>query len=191
LTVARHRFDADRARMLQALNEIGVDIELALAAQFRTIRIRNWERGALIDPDRERAVEHALRHQIDRQASLLAVADPDGDAATGRLTCAFRAGRSEAVRIAVGPVDANLGPRLIGELHGPRITGGFGSAGGALAGGILLGVLQALAIVLLGAGFKNVAALSVLLVVLLVFPSGLFAGLKALAAKLRSQSAAR
>ena len=47
------------------------------------------------------------------------------------------------------------------------------------------------AIVLLGAGFKNVAALSVLLVVLLVFPSGLFAGLKALAAKLRSQSAAR
>ena len=70
------------------------------------------------------------------------------------------------------------------------IIGGFGSAGGALAGGILLGVLQALAIVLLGAGFKNVAALSILLLVLLVFPSGLFAGLKALGARMRRPSAA-
>lgn len=56
------------------------------------------------------------------------------------------------------------------------IIGGFGRAGGALAGGLLLGVLQALAIVMLGAGFKNVAALSVLLIVLLLFPNGLFAG---------------
>jgi branched-chain amino acid transport system permease protein len=64
------------------------------------------------------------------------------------------------------------------------IIGGFGSAGGALAGGVLLGVIQAVAIVLLGAGFKNVAALSVLLVVLLAFPSGLFAGVKALTARL-------
>jgi len=60
------------------------------------------------------------------------------------------------------------------------IIGGFGNAGGALAGGLLLGVAQALAIVLLGAGFKNVAALSVLLLVLLVFPSGVFTGVKEL-----------
>jgi branched-chain amino acid transport system permease protein len=59
------------------------------------------------------------------------------------------------------------------------IIGGFGNAAGALAGGILLGVLQAVAIVLFGAGFKNVAALSTLLVVLLLFPNGLFAGLTA------------
>lgn len=58
------------------------------------------------------------------------------------------------------------------------IIGGFGSAAGALAGGVLLGVLQAVAIVLFGAGFKNVAALSVLLLVLFLFPSGIFAGLK-------------
>lgn len=64
------------------------------------------------------------------------------------------------------------------------IIGGFGRAGGALAGGLLLGVLQALAIVVLGAGFKNVAALSVLLIVLLLFPNGLFAGV-ALGARAR------
>ncbi len=54
------------------------------------------------------------------------------------------------------------------------IIGGFGNAGGALAGGLLLGVAQAVAIVVFGAGFKNVAALSLLLLVLLVFPGGLF-----------------
>ena len=57
------------------------------------------------------------------------------------------------------------------------IIGGFGSAAGALAGGVLLGVLQALAIVVFGAGFKNVVALTVLLIVLLLFPIGIFAGL--------------
>jgi branched-chain amino acid transport system permease protein len=54
------------------------------------------------------------------------------------------------------------------------IIGGFGNAGGALAGGLLLGIAQAVAIVVFGAGYKNVAALSLLLLVLLVFPGGLF-----------------
>ncbi|MBL8376870.1 MAG: branched-chain amino acid ABC transporter permease [Burkholderiales bacterium] len=54
------------------------------------------------------------------------------------------------------------------------ILGGFGSAGGAFAGGIMLGVAQAAAIVTFGAGFKNVAALSILLVFLLARPAGLF-----------------
>jgi len=54
------------------------------------------------------------------------------------------------------------------------ILGGFGNAAGAFAGGIMLGVAQALAIVFFGAGFKNVAALSILLVFLLTRPQGLF-----------------
>ncbi len=54
------------------------------------------------------------------------------------------------------------------------ILGGFGNALGAFIGGIMLGVAQALAVVLFGAGFKNVAALSILLVFLLVRPSGIF-----------------
>jgi len=57
------------------------------------------------------------------------------------------------------------------------IIGGFGSAPAALAGGILLGVVQSGAIVVFGAGYKNVIALTVLLIVLLFFPRGLFGGL--------------
>jgi branched-chain amino acid transport system permease protein len=53
------------------------------------------------------------------------------------------------------------------------IIGGFGSAPAALLGGLLLGVAQALAIVTFGAGAKNIAALSIMLLVLLFFPRGL------------------
>lgn len=58
------------------------------------------------------------------------------------------------------------------------IVGGFGRPLGAFAGGILLGIAQALAIVFLGAGFKNVAALSMLLLFLFVRPTGLFGSVK-------------
>lgn len=57
------------------------------------------------------------------------------------------------------------------------IIGGFGSAPAALAGGILLGLVQSGAIVVFGAGYKNVIALTILLIVLLFFPKGLFGGL--------------
>lgn len=53
------------------------------------------------------------------------------------------------------------------------IVGGFGRPLGAFAGGILLGVAQALAIVFLGAAFKNAAALSILLLFLFARPTGL------------------
>jgi branched-chain amino acid transport system permease protein len=53
------------------------------------------------------------------------------------------------------------------------IVGGFGRPLGALVGGIFLGVVQALAIVILGSAFKNIAALSILLLFLFVRPTGL------------------
>jgi branched-chain amino acid transport system permease protein len=58
------------------------------------------------------------------------------------------------------------------------IVGGFGRPLGALIGGILLGVGQSLAVVLLGAAFKNVAALSILLVFLFIRPTGVLGAAK-------------
>jgi branched-chain amino acid transport system permease protein len=58
------------------------------------------------------------------------------------------------------------------------IVGGFGRPLGAFAGGILLGVAQALAIVILGAAFKNIAALSILLLFLFARPTGLLGSAK-------------
>jgi branched-chain amino acid transport system permease protein len=53
------------------------------------------------------------------------------------------------------------------------IIGGFGRPLGALAGGIFLGIVQALAIVAVGSAFKNIAALSILLLFLFFRPTGL------------------
>lgn len=54
------------------------------------------------------------------------------------------------------------------------IVGGFGNPGGAFIGGMVLGLAQAIAIVTLGSGFKNIAALSILLVFISIRPMGLF-----------------
>lgn len=58
------------------------------------------------------------------------------------------------------------------------IVGGFGRPLGAFLGGIMLGVAQAVAIVSLGAGMKNIAALSLLLLFLFVRPSGILGAAK-------------
>lgn len=53
------------------------------------------------------------------------------------------------------------------------IVGGFGRPLGAFIGGIMLGLAQSIAIVAFGAGLKNVAALSVLLIFLFIRPGGI------------------
>jgi branched-chain amino acid transport system permease protein len=58
------------------------------------------------------------------------------------------------------------------------IVGGFGRPAGALIGGVLLGVGQSLAVVALGAAFKNVAALSILLLFLFIRPTGVLGAAK-------------
>jgi len=58
------------------------------------------------------------------------------------------------------------------------IVGGFGRPLGALVGGILLGIAQSLAVIVLGAGFKNVAALTILLLFLFVRPTGVLGAAK-------------
>jgi branched-chain amino acid transport system permease protein len=56
--------------------------------------------------------------------------------------------------------------------------GGLASAPGAIAGGLLLGVLEALGAGYIGSGYKDVAAFIVLLVVLFVRPEGLFGAVR-------------
>ena len=58
------------------------------------------------------------------------------------------------------------------------IVGGFGRPFGAFLGGIALGLAQAAAVVVLGSGMRNVAALSVLLVFLFVRPQGILGAAK-------------
>jgi branched-chain amino acid transport system permease protein len=57
------------------------------------------------------------------------------------------------------------------------IIGGFGNVGGALVGGLILGVLESLAVAFVSSGYKDVIVFTLLIVILLVRPSGLFGSL--------------
>jgi branched-chain amino acid transport system permease protein len=54
------------------------------------------------------------------------------------------------------------------------VLGGFGSIPGAIVGGIIIGVVESMAVLYLPEGFNNVAAYILLLIVLMVRPQGLF-----------------
>ena len=70
-------------------------------------------------------------------------------------------------------VHSNMG--LIGLKAFPAaVVGGFGSVPGSIVGGLIIGLVEALAGFYLPEGFKDVAAYVVVLVVLLVWPSGIF-----------------
>jgi branched-chain amino acid transport system permease protein len=70
-------------------------------------------------------------------------------------------------------VHANMG--FIGLKAFPAaVVGGFGSLPGAIVGGIIIGVVEALAGFYMAEGFKDIAAYVVVLVMLMVKPNGLF-----------------
>lgn len=56
------------------------------------------------------------------------------------------------------------------------IFGGLGSGGGAIVGGLLLGVLESLGAGIISSAYKDAIAFVVLLLVLFIKPSGLFGG---------------
>ena len=70
-------------------------------------------------------------------------------------------------------VHANMG--FIGLKAFPAaVVGGFGSIPGAIVGGLIIGLVESFAGFYLPEGFKDIAAYIVVLIVLMVKPSGLF-----------------
>ncbi len=72
-----------------------------------------------------------------------------------------------------GAIDPNVG--LIGiKAFAAAVIGGFGSLPGALAGGIIVGVIEPFASRYLPAGYSQIAPYALLLFVLIFRPNGLF-----------------
>ncbi len=72
-------------------------------------------------------------------------------------------------------VHANMG--FIGLKAFPAaVVGGFGSLPGAIVGGLVIGLVEAIAGFYLPEGFKDIAAYVVVLIMLVVKPNGLFGG---------------
>jgi branched-chain amino acid transport system permease protein len=92
------------------------------------------------------------------------------------LTWAISAGIGGIAGVLIAPIiylDPNLGTIGVKAFAG-AILGGFGSIPGAIIGGMLLGVLENLSGYFFNAGIKQVSTYILLVLVLIVRPSGLF-----------------
>ncbi len=67
-----------------------------------------------------------------------------------------------------------MGFDLLLPLFAAAILGGIGSMPGAVLGGLIVGVAEAAAVPLVGAGYRGAVAFAVLIAVLIVRPTGLF-----------------
>ena len=75
---------------------------------------------------------------------------------------------------AIGTMTPNLGFFLLLSLFAAVILGGIGNAYGALAGGLLLGVVQEWSTLVIDARWKIAVGFAILILVLVVRPQGLF-----------------
>ena len=87
----------------------------------------------------------------------------------GGLACA--AGIMVGITIQIRPY---MGFDLLLPLFAAAILGGIGSMPGAVAGGLIVGLAEAAAVPLVGAGYRGAVAFLVLIAVLIVRPTGLF-----------------
>lgn len=92
-------------------------------------------------------------------------------------TFALAGGLAGLTSLLVGPYTfavATLGSELALKGFVVLAIGGFGSMGGSLAGGLIVGLVEALASRYLGTQYSDLCIFAVLLIVLLARPAGLF-----------------
>jgi branched-chain amino acid transport system permease protein len=87
----------------------------------------------------------------------------------GSLACA--AGVMLGLTVQIRPF---MGFDLLLPLFAAAILGGIGSVRGAIAGGLIVGISEALAVKLVGADYRAAIAFLILIAVLLLRPKGLF-----------------
>ena len=79
-----------------------------------------------------------------------------------------------AMLIIVGPVEPALDRLYIGRTFCVVVLAGLGSMTGTLAAGLILGIVESIVLMMLGASWAPVVAFGLLLVVLGIRPQGLF-----------------
>ncbi len=84
------------------------------------------------------------------------------------------AGVAGALIISIFPAYPTVGMLPVLKSFAVVILGGLGNIPGAIAGGLLLGVIEALTVFSVSAGWQNVLTAALIVVILIVRPSGLF-----------------
>ena len=118
------------------------------------------------------------------QAMLAASIDPEG-----ALTLGINVGWMRALTFGLGGLVGGLAGVLVAPLiniqyemgllltlkgFAAAILGGLASPFGAIFGGVLLGLVEALAVVTISSGYKDVVAMTLLIAIMIAMPQGLF-----------------
>ncbi|HLI11230.1 MAG TPA: branched-chain amino acid ABC transporter permease [Alphaproteobacteria bacterium] len=85
------------------------------------------------------------------------------------------AGMSGALLISIYPAYPTVGADPVLKSFAVVIIGGLGNVSGAIAAGLLLGVIEAYTFFLMSAGWQNVLTAALVVAIMIVKPSGLFA----------------
>lgn len=95
------------------------------------------------------------------------------------LTFAIATALAAAAAVLMAPlafVSPEMGSVLILKAFVIVVIGGLGSMKGAIVGGYLLGIIEALSIAYISSAYKDVFAFAVLIIILAIRPTGLFRG---------------
>lgn len=95
------------------------------------------------------------------------------------LTFAIATALAAAAAVLMAPlafISPEMGSVLILKAFVIVVIGGLGSMKGAIVGGYLLGVIEAMAIAYVSSAYKDVFAFAVLIIILAIRPTGLFRG---------------
>jgi branched-chain amino acid transport system permease protein len=95
------------------------------------------------------------------------------------LTFAIATSLAAAAAVLMAPlafISPEMGSMLILKAFVIVVIGGLGSIKGAIVGGYLLGILEAMAIAYISSAYKDVFAFAVLILILAIRPTGLFRG---------------
>jgi branched-chain amino acid transport system permease protein len=89
------------------------------------------------------------------------------------LSCML-AGIAGAILLSITPAYPSMGVAPLYKSWFVVILVGLGNVGGTIAGGLIVGMLEAFSYYFLGAGWQDVVSLSVIILILLIKPAGIF-----------------
>jgi branched-chain amino acid transport system permease protein len=112
----------------------------------------------------------------DREGAALVGISVDRMAALTFAIATALAAAAAGLIAPLGFIAPEMGSVLILKAFVIVVIGGLGSIKGAILGGYLLGVLEALAIAYVSSAYKDVFAFGILILILAIKPTGLFGG---------------
>lgn len=112
--------------------------------------------------------------RMDRQAAALMGVDVAGVYALTFAIGAFMAGAAGALLAAIFPISPLASGGYLGKAFVVCVLGGLGSVPGALVGGLVLGAVESVGALVLGPEHALTLAFGLLLLLLVLRPSGLF-----------------